>query len=76
MDLCSRATVVPTICKENHVQSDGQTSWHIKARANFRRFLEELEAARGRPEFNAAAMEQLIAEVKRRLTILNDPTPK
>jgi hypothetical protein len=45
------------------VQSDGRTSWHIKARANLRRFLEELEAARGRPEFNASAMEQLIAEV-------------
>jgi|HubBroStandDraft_4_1064222.scaffolds.fasta_scaffold24101_2 DNA repair exonuclease SbcCD ATPase subunit len=52
--------------------SEDQRNWLRQATANLRRCLTELEAAKGRPELNTAATEQLISEVKRRIAELDD----
>ena len=52
--------------------SDDQRNWFRQATANLRRSLTGLEAAKGRPELNTAAMEQLISEVKRRIAELDE----
>jgi hypothetical protein len=52
--------------------SEDQRNWIRQAAANLRRTLTELEAAKGRPELNIAATEQLISEVKRRIAKLDE----
>lgn len=53
-----------------------RADWDRKARTNLHRFLVELELAKSRPRYKAAATEQLIAEVERRIAELNDRLTK
>jgi hypothetical protein len=57
-------------------RSEASGAWHKKAAANLRLYLAELEAYLGRAPASKqrSATEQLIVEVKRRLTLL-DETP-
>jgi hypothetical protein len=59
---------------ESVAHSEASLAWHKKAAANLRLYLAELEDYLGRAPASKqrSATEQLIVEVKRRLTLLDE----